>query len=376
LKTVEKDVKVSVTRQVADALLADIQGGVYPPGRRIPGERVLAERFKVNRKSVIGAIELLEKDNYVEKIPAKGTFVADDIDYELSRLKIAVPFPEPAIAREYIGCLETWFGAADFHAGIMAQATAMKVHADLFHLECPRNEIQMKRAERRLDSYDGAVFFGNQHGDVRSMFMSSGRPAMTLFSAGAESEKFSYVTYAKEKALRALAAHLICAGKRRLGVLSPNEPGDVFSTEKIKLIMKYFTAAGGEVRKDWLRQVQAEEPPDFAAALDQALPGDLSALPEVFFCVHAELPLALWKVAAQRGWKPGADIDACALASGITLRNMTPPPVSYARIPFYEMGKAACAALVDSIRNHDLSLKHIILDGIIIDKGDENDKTW
>ncbi|MFX6949916.1 GntR family transcriptional regulator, partial [Acinetobacter baumannii] len=53
---------VTVWRQIAEAMEADIVGGGLPPGSRMPTEAALSARFGVNRHTVRQALKsLVEK---------------------------------------------------------------------------------------------------------------------------------------------------------------------------------------------------------------------------------------------------------------------------------------------------------------------------
>lgn len=64
-------------RQVAAALRAQLQGGGYRAGDRLPGEQVLAERYAVNHLTMRKALEVLAAEGRVVKRARSGTFVAE-----------------------------------------------------------------------------------------------------------------------------------------------------------------------------------------------------------------------------------------------------------------------------------------------------------
>lgn len=61
---------------VAEDLLGRIEQRLLTPGDRLPSERVLAEEFGVNRRTVRQALEVLTSRGQVEKVPGSGTFVS------------------------------------------------------------------------------------------------------------------------------------------------------------------------------------------------------------------------------------------------------------------------------------------------------------
>ncbi len=73
---------VTLWRQIADTLLAEIVAGRLAAGAQLPTEAVLAARFAVNRHTVRRALEELSRDGLVTVEQGRGTFVTEDVlDY-------------------------------------------------------------------------------------------------------------------------------------------------------------------------------------------------------------------------------------------------------------------------------------------------------
>jgi DNA-binding transcriptional MocR family regulator len=62
-------------RQLAEVLLAQINGGVYPPQGRLPAIRSLATEHSVNTATVIGAYKYLEKLGHVYTRTGSGIYI-------------------------------------------------------------------------------------------------------------------------------------------------------------------------------------------------------------------------------------------------------------------------------------------------------------
>jgi GntR family transcriptional regulator len=61
--------------QLRDILRDQIENGIYLPGKTIPSENELSERYGVNRLTVRTAIEELAKEGIVKSVQGKGVFV-------------------------------------------------------------------------------------------------------------------------------------------------------------------------------------------------------------------------------------------------------------------------------------------------------------
>jgi len=66
--------KTRIPEEVADRVRILILDGTFPPGRPLPPERLLAERFGVSRGSVRDALRMLELIGLLETRHGQGTF--------------------------------------------------------------------------------------------------------------------------------------------------------------------------------------------------------------------------------------------------------------------------------------------------------------
>jgi len=77
---------ISLWRQIAQHIRADIRGHVLRPGDRLPTEWDLTHRFGVNRHTVRRALAALAEDGVVRAEQGRGTFVQEGVmAYPISR---------------------------------------------------------------------------------------------------------------------------------------------------------------------------------------------------------------------------------------------------------------------------------------------------
>ncbi len=74
LRVEADDRPLSLPEQIAQRLSQEILAGVYPPGGRIPEQR-LSEQFQVSRGPVREALRILEHEGVVEILPRRGAQV-------------------------------------------------------------------------------------------------------------------------------------------------------------------------------------------------------------------------------------------------------------------------------------------------------------
>ncbi|MFF4217191.1 winged helix-turn-helix domain-containing protein [Streptomyces nondiastaticus] len=75
-----------VYMQVADHVAAQIEAGTLRPGARLAGERDLAEQYGVAIGTVRRAIQELRDRGLLVTLPAKGTFVPEQLSADDAEL--------------------------------------------------------------------------------------------------------------------------------------------------------------------------------------------------------------------------------------------------------------------------------------------------
>ena len=92
------EIPLTATATVFEKLLADIVGGTYPPGARLPAERDLAKQLGASRPTLREALRRLGEWNLVKPRRGSGIAVQDIGDWMIdvlpSYLRYAEPGPE------------------------------------------------------------------------------------------------------------------------------------------------------------------------------------------------------------------------------------------------------------------------------------------
>ncbi|MFV0349483.1 MAG: phosphonate metabolism transcriptional regulator PhnF, partial [Halodesulfovibrio sp.] len=82
----ERGKGLALWRQIQKTLEQDILDGLFPPGEKLPPERLLAERFAVNRHTLRQALNNLVRKELVRAEQGRGYFVREDmVHYALAR---------------------------------------------------------------------------------------------------------------------------------------------------------------------------------------------------------------------------------------------------------------------------------------------------
>ncbi|HAF97741.1 PLP-dependent aminotransferase family protein [Paenibacillus sp. FSL K6-1566] len=76
--SLNKSAGIPLHQQIYDRIKEKIMNGEWPVGTRIPPQRELAERFGVNRSTVVYALGELAADGLIEAMTGRGTVVANN----------------------------------------------------------------------------------------------------------------------------------------------------------------------------------------------------------------------------------------------------------------------------------------------------------
>ncbi|MFM9611652.1 MULTISPECIES: GntR family transcriptional regulator [Streptomyces] len=67
-------------RQIAADLAAEIKSGELAPGRPLPSEKELTERYGVARNTARSALTVLRDQGLIYTVPSRGSYVVEPAD--------------------------------------------------------------------------------------------------------------------------------------------------------------------------------------------------------------------------------------------------------------------------------------------------------
>jgi DNA-binding LacI/PurR family transcriptional regulator len=333
----------------------------------MPGIRLLSKKFGTSHSTIIEALNMLGKQNYIERIPGKGTFVADDIGHELNLTRLVFPFPESAISPQ-IG-LENWETVSAFYRGMLTQAISLHAEISFLHFDEAKTEVSLSRQLRRLNDFDGGIFVGEQLDSLLNGLIAKNKPCVALsscFYADAAS-----VCEDLCEAFSNISSLLSERGYKKLRILSHAKPGansadDANRKHKIETAIQAAKTKGISAGRTMVYNLKDNSDSAIGAVFSQLMPG-LKDRREAFFAIDAETVPAVYRFAARNNLKIGIDFGIFGLASGITFNNLD-PEVTYSKINHFEMGKAACRMMVEAVNAGDWRGRRIVLPNTLVIK--------
>ncbi|MET0463439.1 MAG: PLP-dependent aminotransferase family protein [Chitinophagaceae bacterium] len=93
--TIDPALRKSVYLQIADSIIADIRSGRLKPGDALPGSRTLAQDLRLNRNTVVEALNVLLNEEWLVSNERKGTFVADTLPLRERKTKADIEVAPP-----------------------------------------------------------------------------------------------------------------------------------------------------------------------------------------------------------------------------------------------------------------------------------------
>lgn len=76
---INKDSSLPIYVQIANGISQNIQAGILKTGTKLLGTRLMADLLEVHRKTVIAAYDELFSQGWIEILPQKGTFIAQNL---------------------------------------------------------------------------------------------------------------------------------------------------------------------------------------------------------------------------------------------------------------------------------------------------------
>jgi DNA-binding LacI/PurR family transcriptional regulator len=321
-------------RQTRDWLVRQMRTGKLKPGSKLPGERALADLLKISRGTARNALQGLEEEGLIERIPSRGAFIRQE--ERMRAMKIALVFPEAGISREYLE-YAGWLNSIETQRGLLEGG--IEFNSELSFVHCSETSVPEKYAERLTKDFDGVVFLSWQLNELREELSRHKFPFIVI----GEEKAQPCIIYDRSQICQTAARYLWDCGCQSASILlgaedSPSLP------EKQKAVEKFFH------KKTELLILDQDEEKAYEK-LKKLLPEDSSLLPDAFFCTTAVTSFALLRLSNERSWKIPDDFMIMGYANDMKIRPTT-PLLTYVRVPYYEMGKIACKLLADRILNN------------------------
>ena len=343
IEELRRDEAMPLPDQISSIIRSRIESGEYRPGKRLGTIRQFARDFDVSTVTVVKALDILEEETLIERVPVKGVFVTNRLKPENKQLNACFAFPEKELAPEVIGN-ENWGLHYELYRGLFAGARKYKINLQFSYFEDEPSPDLLERQKAALRKFDLVIFPGTLQ--LVDLCEASGPERLTCYFTEAMNTSFPSaavrVDYDRPDARNKLFSYFIESGCRSAAALVSDTPQSDRGPDFLRRLAK----AGIGPKRTALWTVRRDDP-DPVRTIRTFLK---RWKPEFIFVHYTEIMPLLFEAAFGLGLTPGKDFIVTGIASGMTFNGLF-PKFSYFRIPRYEMGLQLMRSADEIIRS-------------------------
>ena len=329
IEELRRDEAMPLPDQISSIIRSRIESGEYRPGKRLGSIRQFARDFEVSTVTVVKALDILEEETLIERVPVKGVFVSERLKPETKQLNACFAFPEKEMDAQKIGN-ENWGLNYELYRGLFSGSQQYKINLQFIYFEDQPTPALRERQKAALKNFDFVIFPNDNQLIALREASAAERPtfyiAVSPKTACLPSTAIQ-VDYDSGGAIEALTAYFQKSGCRSAAVLADT----VFPSIRPDIFRKQMINAGFAASRVKIRKV-AE-----GSGLSDKIRQFLREKPEFVFVDFTEIIPDVFEAAFDLGMIPGKDFIITAIASGMTFRGLV-PRFSYFRVPRFEMG--------------------------------------
>ena len=344
IKTPDKDRAPALPRQICDILKQRILDGTYAPGQRLAAIRKLAEEFCVCTVTVSRALDLLEEEKLVVRIPVRGVFVTERILIKERALSACFAFPEKQLASRE-GDPENDALNAELYRGLLAGAQEENIHLQFTYFEDNPSPEELKRQLEMVGKFDFIIFTSNQLLKLQQAVVQQ-MPAFRLCSHLPEPDMppgMIPVDYDRQDAREKLFDLFLASGCRSAAAITGSSSNHSRAADFLRRAAESSAITPPE--GCWIVDSHNAE-----VRIHQLQILLHSRKAEFLFCDFTDAVRDIYEAVYNENLVIGRDIMVAGIASGITVGNMF-PRYTFFKIPRFEQGKELMHAASRSIRN-------------------------
>ena len=332
VRALHKDEAKPLPRQISSIIRLKIEQGEYPPGKKLKTIRQYANEFSVSPVTVIRALDILEEETLIERVPVKGVFVSREPGRKRT-LSACFAFPEKEIVPSP-GGRENWSLNFELFQGLFSGARQNGIDLRFAYFEDDPSAELLEKQISALRNFDFAVFTGGQLGKLQAA-ATAHLPVFGIASRRAPViPGVVRVDYDRSGAEKMLLAYLL-----RMECRSAAAVTDLRGGLRGRRFIEAARASGVSVPGDGVWEIDPDDP-ERIGKLRTRLLGEK---PEFLFADSTESVPDIYEAAFDAGLMPGKDLIVTGIASGLTFEGLF-PRLSYLRIPRFDMGQAVMAA--------------------------------
>ena len=343
----KEDGAALLPQRISDTIRERIFSGEYAPGNKLMPIRRFAEEFSVCPVTILKALEILEEEQLIERIPVRGIFVSERVKLPSKTLNACFAFPGTESAQETLST-ETWGLNSELYRGLFAASQTLGINFRFAYFREHPGKALLRSQIWSLREYDFVIFPGVQLPELKKasaeerLTFSMTRPGNVLPS------DVIPVDYDREDAMEQLLGFFRRSGCQRAAAVSiAGHP-----VRRADLFLQNIRKTGKNVAGDGNLGLSVEEK-NPAGKLKKML---AEWKPDFVFCDFTDMIGYLYEAALSLDLKIGKDVIFCGIGSGLAFQGMF-PRMSYFKIPRYEIGRQIVIQAVKAIREHRMTVQ-------------------
>ena len=330
-ESLKKDEALPLPDQISNIIRQKIEVGEYHPGKKLGTIRQFAKDFAVSPVTIIKALDILEEETLIERVPVKGVFVSEKLKPQKKQLAGCFVFPEKYMFPQP-AANENWGLNYELYRGLLEAAQQRKINMQFVYFEdVPPAEV-FEKQKIALRKFDFAIFPGAMQLSELCNASALERPTYCFASGNntAEmSEEVIRIDYDRENVTKYLIDYLLKSSCVSAGAISCVN----YQTSRAADFLD--AARNNNIKVSGSSWLQLEK--DDENAMQKIKEYLLSRKHEFIFVDYTEVVPMIYEAAYQGGLTVGKDFILTGVASGLTFAGLF-PRLSYFRIPRYEMG--------------------------------------
>ena len=160
IEELQRDEAMSLPDQISRIIRSRIESGEYRPGKRLGTIRQFAKDFEVSPVTVIKALDILEEETLIERIPVKGVFVTDRLKQEKKQLNACFAFPEKEMA-PLENAKENWGLNYELYRGLFDGSRQYKINLQFIYFEDNPSRALLEKQKAALRKFDFVIIPGD-----------------------------------------------------------------------------------------------------------------------------------------------------------------------------------------------------------------------
>jgi len=325
-------VKDSLYQRIARRLQEDIGAGVYSEDKRLPGYRELAHRYGASDRTMLSAVNYLERNGVLQRLARSGTYIAPEfLTHGPGHQTMAVVLAETVFSNTPNSNAENLAGCMEILRGAMHEAHARLTNLEVRIFAETVERLTISHQQALLQDFSSVIFISRELPELRNALEHSGKTVVNLIQDEVTSDGSFALHRTLTERLLPVVRYAMLAKYRHVDVITYDavrlaENGRE-GEAKERLAEELFTGMGLTFRKHpWTTGngfpwIAPNEKDRLVFAMST------EALPELYHELH------------ERRMVPGQDVDIVALASYRAYNNFMPTLCGF-RIPYFNVGRA------------------------------------